>query len=237
MSVKVRLALKLPVEPGSNVTAAVQLAPAARPPVQFLVVNVKSEGFAPPLLTPVNVIEVAPVLVMVTLCGLLLLPSCTVPKLRLLGTNCITVPVPLSGTDWGLPEALSVMETFALKFPEVAGVKVTVIVQLAPGPRLEPQLWLWLKALALAPPMLMPPMLNVLPPLLVSVTVWPGLLVLINCVANCRLEGESWTPGPLDAACSITEMLAAPLSDMAKSGRPSPLKSATATPAGLLPVE
>jgi hypothetical protein len=67
------------------------------------------------------------------------------PKLRLDGENetpgeACRVPVPLRETVCGLPVALSVTESVPLKLPEVAGVKVTLMVQFAAAARLEPQL-------------------------------------------------------------------------------------------------
>lgn len=49
-------------------------------------------------------------------------------------------PVPVSGTVWGLPLALSVTDTFADKDPEAAGVKTTLIVQLVDTASELPQL-------------------------------------------------------------------------------------------------
>ena len=69
------------------------------------------------------------------------------------GANCLTserqslpgetrknVPLPVSGTVFGLPGALSVTESVPLSAPEMVGVNVTVMVQLAPAFRLFPQL-------------------------------------------------------------------------------------------------
>ena len=56
-------------------------------------------------------------------------------KLKLDGENETAAgvrPVPLSVMDCGLPLALSVMETVPLALPLLWGVKVTLIVQLAP---------------------------------------------------------------------------------------------------------
>jgi hypothetical protein len=69
-------------------------------------------------------------------------------------------PVPLRETDCGLPGALSVTETVPFRLPEAPGVKVTLIVQLAPEARLEPQLSVSPK-LAIA---VMPAMLSVVVP-------------------------------------------------------------------------
>jgi hypothetical protein len=50
-----------------------------------------------------------------------------------------TRPVPTSDTDCGLPDALSVMVTEAVRDPDVVGVKEMLMVQLAPPATLLPQ--------------------------------------------------------------------------------------------------
>jgi hypothetical protein len=47
--------------------------------------------------------------------------------------------VPISGTVCGLPPPLSATDTLAVSDPVMVGVNVTVMVQLAPMPRLVPQ--------------------------------------------------------------------------------------------------
>ena len=65
------------------------------------------------------------------------------------------VPVPLSETVCGLPEALSVIESVPVTVPTAGGVKVKLMVQLAAEARLEPQLSLSPKfAVAAIPAML-----------------------------------------------------------------------------------
>jgi hypothetical protein len=79
-----------------------------------------------------------------------------------------------------LPETaplLSVIVRVALRVLMPEGVKVTVIVQLAPAATDEPQLLVWLNSLALAPPMLMPVTDKAADPMLVRVTVCAVLLV------------------------------------------------------------
>jgi hypothetical protein len=63
------------------------------------------------------------------------------------------------------------MLTEAISLPLAVGVKVTLIVQLAPAATELPQVVAWAKALALAPVMARLVMLNVALPLLVKVTV------------------------------------------------------------------
>ena len=48
-------------------------------------------------------------------------------------------PVPVRVAVCGLPVALSVTATAAVRIPEAAGVNVTLIVQVDPAARLEPQ--------------------------------------------------------------------------------------------------
>ena len=64
------------------------------------------------------------------------------PKLRLVGERLarVAVPVPERLTVCGLPLALSVMLTEAVRLPLAAGVKVTLMVQLVPAATLAPQL-------------------------------------------------------------------------------------------------
>jgi len=88
---------------------------------------------------PVSVIEVMfsvelPLLVNCTLVVPLLLPTTTLPNDTLDGLNVTEgVPVPESATAWGLFLALSVIESVPERVPMVVGVKVTLIVQLAPA--------------------------------------------------------------------------------------------------------
>jgi hypothetical protein len=71
-----------------------------------------------------------------------------------LSTACGTsggVPVPVTAADCGDPLALSATEMAAVRLAAVAGVNVTVIVQLAPAAREVPQLFVCPKLLALVP--------------------------------------------------------------------------------------
>ena len=60
-------------------------------------------------------------------------------KCRLVGTSSTTVLVPFSVTACRLPGALSAMDNVPVLGPLCVGLKVTLIVQVAPGARLEPQ--------------------------------------------------------------------------------------------------
>ena len=82
-----------------------------------------------------------PVVLRVTVCAVLVTPTDWLPKARLVGERLTTpaVPVPERLTDCGLPLALSVMVTEAVRLPLAVGVKVTLIVQLAPAATELPQ--------------------------------------------------------------------------------------------------
>jgi len=87
----------------------------------------------------VMVSEVVPTFVSVTVFAALVTPIACVPKFKLVGESFAAVPVPLSGTCCGLPEALSVTLTAALRVPVAVGLKVTLIVQLAAAASELPQ--------------------------------------------------------------------------------------------------
>jgi hypothetical protein len=82
-----------------------------------------------------------PVFVSVTACGELLDPTNWFPNDRELADRLTAgaTPVPVRLTVCGLPLALSVMVRVPLRTPVAVGVKVTLIVQLAPAPTLAPQ--------------------------------------------------------------------------------------------------
>jgi hypothetical protein len=86
------------------------------------------------------------------------------------------VPTPVSGTDCGLPGALSVTLTAALRLPVAIGVKVTLIVQLLFGCSDDGQLLVCPKSPLSAPVIWIDVMVSGKLPLFVRVVVW-GLLL------------------------------------------------------------
>ena len=89
-----------------------------------------------------------PELLRVTVCGVLVVPRDWLPKARLVGERpstgavgvaAVSAPFPERLTVCGLPRALSVMLTEAVRLPLAEGVKVTLIVQLAPAATELPQ--------------------------------------------------------------------------------------------------
>jgi hypothetical protein len=69
-------------------------------------------------------------------------------KVRLVGQRLAVgaAPVRPKLTVWGLPEALSVMVTEALRAPVADGVNATLIVQFPPAATLLPQLFVCAKS-------------------------------------------------------------------------------------------
>ena len=81
------------------------------------------------------------------------MPTGWLPKARLLAERLTAdaVPVPDRLTVWGLPLALSLMLTEAVRLPLAVGVKVTLMVQLPPAATELPHVLVWAKSPALVP--------------------------------------------------------------------------------------
>jgi hypothetical protein len=103
----------------------------------------------------------------------LAVPTTWLAKVRLVGEMLTAgaVPVPERLTLCGLPVALSARVRDAVRVPLAAGVKVTLIVQLAPAATEPPQLLVWTKSLALVPVTARLEMLKAALPELVRVTI------------------------------------------------------------------
>ncbi len=86
-----------------------------------------------------------PLLVSVTVCAALVVPTCWLLKVRVLLDNVTAgaIPVPLRLTLCGLPAALSVIDSVPVRVPVAVGVKVTLMVQLAPAATEAPQVFVW----------------------------------------------------------------------------------------------
>src|SRR5215216_5451786 len=78
-----------------------------------------------------------PEFVNVTFWAGLVVPTRWLPKARLVGAKVTAgagaTPVPVSASVCGVPGALSLIVTLAVRLPAAVGEKVTEIVQLAPG--------------------------------------------------------------------------------------------------------
>jgi len=99
--------------------------------------------------------------------------------------------VPVRAMVWGELAALSAIEMEPARDPVAVGSKVTEMVQFALTARVAPQVLVWAKLEALAPPTVMPVKVMVPLPVLVRVTVWAALVVPTTCWAvKARDEAE-----------------------------------------------
>src|SRR5437870_2346969 len=95
---------------------------------------------------PLNVRVAWPVLGSVAYLPALVVPTASFPTASEVGERLATgvvvvdeTPLPLMTTVCGLPLALSVTATLAVRAPVAAGLNVTLIVQLVPAAKLAPQ--------------------------------------------------------------------------------------------------
>jgi hypothetical protein len=167
-------AVRVPLAAGVNKIAIVQVPPAGTAGLQVST-SVKSPALAPVKTRPEMLKLAPPVLLRVTTCEELTMSTPSLPKDKLVGERLAAAlalpPVPARLTLCGLPEALSVTMMPAVRVPAADGLKVTLIVQLAPAAKLDPQLFVCAKSLALAPDTAMPVILKAAAPELLSVTV------------------------------------------------------------------
>jgi hypothetical protein len=137
LSVTATLAARLPDADGANLTVIEQVAFTASvegPMGQSLEV-VKSPACAPVAAMLEIVNGAVPVFFNVDDCGAPIVPTSCEPKTRLVGVSVTAgagvVPVPVSPTVCGLPAALSVTLTLAVRLPAAVGWNATEIVQVA----------------------------------------------------------------------------------------------------------
>jgi hypothetical protein len=136
LSVIETLAERLPAEPGVKVTETVHVALAASVAGETgqSFDCAKSAAFAPVIAMPL--IESGPVPELRTeiVCAAAVVPTRCEPKARLVGESAIpavAVPVPVRDSVCGLPVALSVTVTAAVRVPAAVGENVTEIVHVA----------------------------------------------------------------------------------------------------------
>jgi hypothetical protein len=173
LSVMVTAAFSAPVAVGAKCPWMVQLSPTARLAPQVLA-KTNEDAFVPVTAMLVIVNAAVPVLVMVTDCEALDVPTFTVPNNRLVAESvtgaAAALPVPLNAIDCGDVPALSVMVMAAFHAPAVVGAKCPWMLQLAPTVRLVPQVLAKMNEDAFAPVTAMLVIVNVAVPVLVMVT-------------------------------------------------------------------
>ena len=144
---------------------------------------------SPLAVTELMVNPAVPEFVSVTFFALLVVPIACMLNVRLVGEKLAlgAVPVPLRFMLCGLLLASVVIVRLPNREPVAVGVNGTVIVQLAPGFKLDPQLSLCAKS----PVVAMPLMFSITVWLFVSSTFCPTLVVPTSCAAKLKLVGDT----------------------------------------------
>ena len=175
MSVIATVAARGPAIVGSKSTEILQFAPTATL-VPHVLVDAKEDAFTP--VTPMLVIDKAPcpLLVNVTDCDAVAVPTADDPNERLVAERVTAgpSPVPLSAMLCGDPPALSTIVTAAVRAPPVVGAKCPWMLQLAPAARLVPQVFAKAKDDAFVPVTVM---------LVIDKVAVPGLVRVTYCDA------------------------------------------------------
>ena len=139
-----------------------------------------------------------PVLLSLTVCGGVVIPTPSAPKLRLTAERLITGPNPVPDklTICGLNPPLSLMFKAEATLPIVLGLKLMLMVQFAPGatiPLVMPagmQVFVCVNGLA---KVVIAVIVSGLVPSLFKVTVAGTLLVPTACFPNAMLVGDKVT--------------------------------------------
>jgi hypothetical protein len=144
LSVKLRVAERVPVALGVNVMETEQFAPAARLVPQVFAEIAKLDEFVPPSAIELMDAAVPPEFVRVTGCAALVDPTVCEPKVKEVGlteTAGPYWPVPLSEMDWGELLALSVKTRLAVRLPLVDGENTIETEHVLPDARVVPQVF------------------------------------------------------------------------------------------------
>jgi hypothetical protein len=118
-----------------------------------------------------------------------------------------SVPVPDSATAWGLPEALSVIESVAARAPIAAGVNVTLMVHFALAASVAfaaGHVFVCEKSPLFVPLIAMLEIVSGAVPLFVSVTLCAVLAVVMSCPGKGRGLGDKVTAGATPVPVKLT---------------------------------
>jgi hypothetical protein len=130
LSAMFKVATRLPLAAGLNVTLIVQLAPVASVASQVVEDWAKSLAFVPLNVFPDIVNAVGRLFFTMTTLAGLVVPAFCAAKVSLDGVTLTgAIPVPVRLTVWGLLVAVSVIVSVALFDPGVTGSKLVPILQ------------------------------------------------------------------------------------------------------------
>jgi hypothetical protein len=157
----------------------------------------KSPALVPAIPTVEIVSGAVPAFCSDAVCDELVVPTSWLANVRLVGVSVTTgaVPLPLSVTLCGLPVALSVTVTLAVRLPVAAGEKVTEMVQPALAASVDGHVFVCVKSPAFVPVTPMLEMVSEPVPVFVRVVVCATVVVPTCCEPNARLVGLSVTAG------------------------------------------
>jgi hypothetical protein len=198
-SVKLNVAVRVPVAVGLNTTEAAQFPAAARLVPHVLLEMLKSPAFVPLIATLEIVTDALVLFDSVAACELLLVPTAEEVNVRLVGLD-VTLPVlpapePVSVTLCGLFVAESVKLNVAVRVPVAVGLNTTDAVQLPDAARLVPHVLLeMLKSPAFVPLIATVEIVTDALVPLASVAACDALLVPTAVEANVRVVGLAPTP-------------------------------------------
>ena len=139
LSLKFKVAVRVPEVVGLKTMVAVQLAEAATVVPQVFERTPKSAGFVPVIPMLFMVMAALPEFVSVTVFSPLWLPTATLFHESEVGETMIAPPVPLSATVSGVELALLVMLQVPESVPDVEGANAMFAVQLADAASVEVQ--------------------------------------------------------------------------------------------------
>ena len=144
-----------------------------------------------------------PVFVSVTVLAALVVPTTWLPNDSEMAEKVAAGarPVPVRATTCGLPVALSVMLTDAVRAPAAVGVKMTLMVQLEPTATKVPQVLVWTKSPLLVPVRVRLVMPRATLPVFMRVTFCAGLVLFTCWGPKVKLLVERLT----EVAGTITE--------------------------------
>lgn len=212
LSLKVRLALRVPATWGRKVVLTVQVDPAVSVVPHVLDEIAKSAEFVPVMVMLVMLRVEVPVFLSVTVWAAEVTKFTVKGKvIEVTESDAIgPVPLPLTVTDCGLPDALSVIRRLPLLVPVAVGLNVTLMVQVALIAREEPQLLVCAKSPGFVPENAILEIVKAAVPVFFNVTGWATLALPTASEPNDKVVGESCTIGDTAVELKFTPVTLAP---------------------------